>query len=178
MKSKVFLAVLILAIIAACEKIPTVSPIPKIHFKSLTAGLYPDTALGNSLLPSAKLVFSFIDGDADIGVYSQTAQDTTLPDSVTYNIFLIPYYKVDTTYYLVPLDTTLPPPDYRILDVPKLDRTGQNKTIKGDITITIVDLPVYDTIRYKFYIRDRAGHKSNVETTTDIGVKGLLNKGL
>ena len=159
-------------------KIQPVSPVPEIHFKSLKAGLYADTSLGNQLLPGAVLVFSFQDGDADIGVDPSVASDTSLPDSITYNIFLKPFYKIDSIYYPVKRDTSLPPPFYRILYDPKLDRVGENKTIKGNISINIIDLPVYDTIRYQFYIKDRANHRSNVETTTDIGVKGLLSKGL
>ena len=175
MKYRVFTLVLIILVAVACVKIQPVSPIPEIHFKSLEAGIYYDSLLDQNL-PGAKLVFSFVDGDADFGVYQQTLNVTSNPDSI-YNIFLQPYYKIDSTYYLIeidPNDTVHPPPYYRVFEDPKLDRVGQNKTIKGDITIQLIDLPQYDTIRYEFYIMDRAGHKSNVETTSDIGVNGQL----
>jgi hypothetical protein len=56
-----------------------------------------------------------------------------------------------------------------------LDRVGQNKTVKGFIRIEMYFfvIPEYDTIRYDFYIVDRALNKSNIESTSDIGFKGI-----
>lgn len=182
MKHTGFTWIILVLVVGACVKIQPVSPIPEIHFKSLKVGLFYDSLLQENL-PGATLVFSFIDGDADFGVYQQVASDTTLPDSVRYNIFMTPYYKIDSVYYkikypiVINKTDTLPPPYYTVTYNSKLDRVGENKTIKGDISINMIDLPQYDTIRYKFYIKDRAGHRSNVETTTDIGVKGLLKNG-
>ncbi len=54
----------------------------------------------------------------------------------------------------------------------KMDRVGQNKTIKGNIRVDISFPPTlpYDTMRFEFYIRDRALHKSNIEVTSDFTV--------
>ena len=48
-------------------------------------------------------------------------------------------------------------------------REGQNKILSGEIKIDF-EYPTikYDTIMYDFYITDRALHKSNVESTSDI----------
>ncbi len=84
------------------------------------------------------------------------------------NFFLIPSYKSDDIYY--PLTDTL---KYQIRYNEKLDREGKNKTIKGEISLMIYYFitPVHDTIRYDFYILDRAGNKSNTATTTDIAFR-------
>jgi hypothetical protein len=51
-----------------------------------------------------------------------------------------------------------------------MDRVGQDKTLKGEISVKIQYqvVPPYDTIKYDFYVRDRAYNKSNVASTTDI----------
>jgi hypothetical protein len=108
--------------------------------------------------------------DADIGIYEDQV-DTNAWNPDNYNIFLIPYQKVDTSYIAIESDYTKPPPFYTIWHDTKLDRVGQNKTIKGSVSLLIWDLPQYDTIRYEFYITDRAGHNSNTAITTDAGTK-------
>ena len=162
--------IIVTFIVSACIKTEPVSPIPEITFKSLSLADV-DTSLDNVLLGGV-LVFDFIDGDADIGVETADANNTNLSDSVRYNLFLTPYSKIDGNYSLIEYDSI--PPYYSILRDDKLDRVGQNKTIKGTITVVIVDLPPYDTIRYDFMLRDRAGHNSNVETTTDLGTSAVL----
>jgi hypothetical protein len=169
MIKKLFSPGLLILGLAACIKIEQVSPIPEIHFKSLDLIDTLDT-LGNHI-KMGKLKFSFIDGDADFGI--DTEFDTTRPDSENYNIFLIPFKKIDTLYYPVEQNSTNPPPYYRLLRADALDRTGQNKTVRGTVTLFIgyYPTPDYDTMRYEFYITDRAFHRSNVETTTDIGFR-------
>ena len=52
----------------------------------------------------------------------------------------------------------------------KLDRVGQNKTVKGIIRSDIQiasHQDLKDTFRLEFYIRDRALNKSNIEYTID-----------
>jgi hypothetical protein len=153
----------------ACEKPEPVSPIPNVSFNSLEVFVGYDTSL-NQYLVVGQLDFDFIDGDADFGIYPEYV-DTVSWNEDNYNVFLIPYQKVDTSYIAIELDHSKPPPYYTIWHNTKLDRLGQNKTVKGTITIKIFPLPDYDTIRYDFYITDRAGHHSNTESTTDIGTK-------
>ena len=155
-------------VLFSCVEIEPVSPIPEITFKSLTQGI--DTSMNQVV---GILKFDFIDGDADIGIYpGELVTDSPGWDKRYYNVFLVPYRKSDTIYYPIEIDSTrMPPPYYTIMYNEKLDRVGQNKTIKGTINILIVDLPLYDTIKYDFYIRDRAGNYSNTETTTDMGTR-------
>lgn len=162
-------------LIVSCIKTEQVSPIPEITFKKYTLGYELDTSLDNILLIGT-LEFSFIDGDADIGIDTATANNSKLPDSVRYNIFLFPYEKLDGRYIPIVFDTNVyhPPSFYTIKENDKLERSGQYKTIKGEIKLKMNDLPIgYDTIRYEFFIRDRVGNKSNVEVTNNIGLKGI-----
>lgn len=160
---------LILVFNNACIETEPVSSIPEVAFKSIELAYVVDTSLGNQYLKGAILLFEFVDGDADFGVDKETAEDTTLPDTSRYNLFLHPFYKLEGVYYSVEQDTNNPPPYYSIFYNQKLDRVGQNKTVKGTITLTIIDLPLYDTLRYDFYISDRAGNNSNIESTADLG---------
>ncbi len=169
MKRSILILGITSLLIWSCIKTQEVSPVPAISFGTFDVFLGYDSLL-DQYLTVGELEFSFIDGDADIGIYEDYV-DTVTWNENNYNVFLIPYEKIDTSYIAIELDSSLPPPYYTIWHDDKLDRTGQNKTIKGTITITILDLPLYDTIRYEFYIRDRAGHSSNTETTTDIGTK-------
>lgn len=59
------------------------------------------------------------------------------------------------------------PSSYRI---PYMERLGQNKILRGTISVSFIYLfyPAGDTIRYDFYIRDRAYNDSNVESTSEI----------
>ena len=64
-------------------------------------------------------------------------------------------------------DDPLNPSDYRI---PYMVRLGQNKILRGTISVTFLYLfylPT-DTISYEFYLKDRASHESNVATTSEI----------
>ena len=158
-------------VLVSCIKTDPVSPVPEITFKNLEVFYAYDTLL-EQYIPVGELEFSFIDGDADIGLYEEDIiEDTTGWDERNYNVFLTPYQKLDTLYYLIESDSSNPPPYYTIWHDVKLDRVGQNKTIKGDITLTLNDMPQFDTIRYEFFIRDRAGNESNLVTTSDAGTK-------
>jgi hypothetical protein len=152
----------------SCEPFDTVSDVPELNFKSLTPYYRLDTNYipGGFELDSTKaaeLIFSFIDGDADFGV------DKVINPYDTINFYLIPFRKIGGLYDS--LDAIVYGAKYTVRNVEALNRIGQNKTIKGEIKLQIYYhlIPPYDTLRYDFYIVDRAGHKSNVESTTDIG---------
>lgn len=164
-------AIILTVLFSACIKTEPVSPVPEVEFKSYDLFEAVDT-LGNPLIVG-KLEFSFIDGDADFGM--EGIWDTVTWNEQNYNVFLKPYEKIDTLYFPIPDDSTKPPPYYRILRDTPLDRVGQNKTVKGFIRIEMYFfvIPDYDTIRYDFYIVDRALNKSNIESTSDIGFKGI-----
>ena len=175
----VFIIILFTLIFSACIKTEPVSPIPEIEFISYDLQEAWDT-LGNPLI-IGRVEFSFIDGDADFGLEYQWV-DSTGWDERNYNVFFKPYEKIDSLYFRIPDDTVgkefpnyNPPPYYKVWRDTPLDRVGQNKTVKGFIRINMqfYEIPDYDTIRYDFYITDRAGNKSNVESTSDIGFKGI-----
>jgi hypothetical protein len=173
MKKLVLIVGAMLLIAYGCIKVEPVSIVPHITFKGFKLFEAIDTSLGNHILRGV-LEFSFIDGDADIGM--DGAIDTAdINSENNYNLFFIPYQKIGSNYYPIELDTLLPKPYYRIDHNIKMDRVGQNKTLKGTISVNIdyYLVPQYDTIRYDFYILDRAKNKSNIESTTDIGFKGI-----
>ena len=110
------------------------------------------------------LTFSFIDGNGDIGLRDE---DTIAPyDTLSiyyYNLYIKMFKKQNGAY--IPVDLLIPL-NYRI---PYYVATGQNKTLKGKIKIDITYNPIpYDTIKYQFYMYDRALNKSNTESTPDI----------
>jgi hypothetical protein len=143
-------------IYTSCEPFEKVSDVPEIDYKGYLLYDSRDT-LGNPI-KLGELVFNFIDGDADIGTL--TADD--------YNLFLIPYEKSGGLYDTV--NANIYGRKYSIFYNEAMTRTGQNKTVKGEIKTQIeyhFDQP-FDTLRYDFYILDRSGHKSNVESTRDI----------
>lgn len=147
-------------IYSSCEPFEKVSDIPEIHFKSLSDLYATDT--GSISFTAVDLIFSFIDGDADFGV------DKSINPTDTINFVLIPFRKIDGLYDSIDVDTY--GRKYTIKRNENMDRQGQNKTVKGDIKLQIqyFPKPPFDTIRYDFYILDRAGNKSNTESTADI----------
>jgi hypothetical protein len=147
-----------------CERIEKVSPIPDIKYKDFDVQLGKDS-LGNELYV-IQVVFSFIDGDGDIGLFL-----TGDPNQDSTNLFFITYQKTPEAEYL-PTDDEQDTLVYVIAYDDAMERVGQNKTLKGEIFIDHIYyfLPDYDTIRYEFYMYDRARNQSNIETTEDIGL--------
>jgi hypothetical protein len=151
--------VMLIILSSTCKPFEEVSEVPEIHFKSYTPFL-ADTL--DMTIQAGELIFSFQDGDADFGL------SLTNPFGDTVNFFLVPYQKINGTYEAI--DEDIYGRKYAIYNNERLVRTGQNKTIRGEIKLQIFYLltPPFDTIRYDFYIVDRAGHESNTDSTTDI----------
>ncbi|MBN1416377.1 MAG: hypothetical protein JW973_14840 [Bacteroidales bacterium] len=167
MLRNIFISLLISGIIIiSCEPPEKISPIPEITFKSFVLIDYIDSLGNKGKLGTLK--FDFIDGDADIGSYVSDTDTTEEGESTRYNVYLIPFEKLTNGLYdSVETD----PLKYIISHDERLDRVGQNKTIKGEIEIRIqyAIIPLQDTLRYEFFIFDRARHKSNIAVTSDIG---------
>ncbi len=148
----------------SCRKIESYPVIPSIKFKSFTLRDTVDD-LNNPVIRGG-LVFSFVDGDGDIGL---PQPDSTLTDTTNYNLFFTLYEKLDGEFAKVDEDDLATPLNYRI---PFIEIEGQNKTLKGEIQVdfdyNIIFLLKYDTIKYEFYLVDRALNQSNVETTPEI----------
>ncbi|MDD2636122.1 MAG: hypothetical protein PHW82_11550 [Bacteroidales bacterium] len=153
MKSwKTVLSLIVILISFSCFRIEHYSPIPKIEFIDFT---FNDTldGLQNRVL-SGTLRFLFVDGDGDIGF------DTIQPQQNT--IFIEKYRYVAGV--LSPVELLLPLNYY----VPKFTPVGNHKTLTGEIIVKDLNenYPLSgDTIVYKFYIVDRAGNVSNIEST-------------
>jgi hypothetical protein len=158
---KLFPALISAALVmVSCEAIEKVSNIPEITFKTFT--LAELDTLGFTI-KTGELVFSFVDGNADFGIIQSGSSGKD-----TLNLFLIPFKKEEGIYDSIDMDTY--GRKYSVLNNESMIRVGQDKTIRGEIKLQIYYFipPPFDTIRYDFYITDRAGHKSNVETTSDI----------
>ncbi|MBI5219677.1 MAG: hypothetical protein HY958_12175 [Bacteroidia bacterium] len=159
---KILIPAVVIGFVFSCRKPKKYSDIPEIHYKSF---YLRDTNDQLNNVKMGTLTFSFIDGDGDIGL----RQGDTFPpyDSSKYNLFTTLFQKTDSGFEEIHLDN----PNYRL---PYIDVSeGQNKTVKGDIKIDFTyNYPLkYHTIKYKFYIMDRAFHKSNTDSTGEIVLK-------
>ncbi|MBN2486068.1 MAG: hypothetical protein JXB34_08850 [Bacteroidales bacterium] len=194
MQKKTFIILFFPLLLCGCVEIEQVSPVPRIEFISFNIeNLGGDPLEGG--YPWGLLEFRFIDGDADLGVYKEINDSLSLPDSVKSGLFINLFEKVNGAYVervftqprytkdTIKLDTIIIIRDTIVVDTisynmhlpydEKLDRAGQNKTVKGIIRAKILfeKTPPLDTMRFEFYVRDRALNKSNVEYTTDFYFK-------
>jgi hypothetical protein len=150
----------LLIALAACDPPQVLPDVPKVSYKSFILE-ERSNPLG-SLVLTGLLTFEFEDGDGDIG-FETRIDSLNLPDSLRYNLFLTLYEKVDGEYHEIDTSELDTKPFYTI---PPLDREGQNKTLKGEIEVQIEYFTIdYDTLKYSFYIMDRAFNRSNVDTT-------------
>jgi hypothetical protein len=156
------LAVVVLAT-PSCMKEEKFSDIPQIAFENFT--LEFDT--GN-YATRGYLTISFKDGDGDIGLRTDQKEPPYNPGSPYYYNYIIDYYEQQNGVFVkVDLD-----PSFNAR-IPYLTPSDLNKAIKGFIvdTLGLSPVPVHDTIKFKFFIYDRALHKSNVDSTPPIIVR-------
>ncbi|MBA4322447.1 MAG: hypothetical protein C0408_06465, partial [Odoribacter sp.] len=118
--------------------------------------------LGNTQ-KAGRLNFYFEDGDGDLGLRSpelNTGQDST-------NLFFTLFRRTGGALVPVSANDPLKPSSYRI---PYMDRQGQNKILRGNISVTFLYLfyTPSDTIKYRFYVKDRAEHTSDTASTCEI----------
>lgn len=104
---------------------------------------------------SASLIFTFTDGDGDLG--------STSNDSVSKAIFLTYFEKRNDQWQEIQLPLAFS------YNIPVLTPTGRNKAIEGEIEVKLLyyydPFSDFEAYRYNIYIVDRAGHKSNVIET-------------
>jgi hypothetical protein len=159
-----YLIVVFIIIFASnsCKKIQQLPATPHIDFTSFT--IFDTTDILGNNSKGGRLKFRFEDGDGDLGLNPPAPASTT--DST--NLFLTLFRKKAGVMDSVSgLDPLLPSPALRI---PYMERLGQNKILKGTISVTFIYqsyLPT-DTIKYDFYIKDRALNESNVASTSVI----------
>lgn len=140
-------------IFSACKDATEYPIEPVISFKSLTA---ETDANGNT--SSATLVISFTDGDGDVGSDESSALD---------NFFVTGFLKINNVW------TEIVFPDSSTLNgrIETLTPDGRNKSIRGDISFQTTAFPLHQTnrpMRYEVYLYDRALHRSNTVTTSEI----------
>ena len=154
----------IMILFTGCEKIQSYPETPRVEYKSF--GIYGTVdALGNEILVG-QLEFEFTDGDGNVGLKQDSA--TNVPDSLKYNLFLSLYNKEGKDFEKI---KDLPSLNYR---TPYIEREGQNKTLKGTITVDLEYKTIeYDTIFYTFYITDRDYNRSNVDSTEVLIFTGI-----
>jgi hypothetical protein len=153
---------LFLILFHSCGKIEKLPPIPAITFTSFEVF---DTIVLDNEAKAGRLKFHFEDGDGDLGLNAPEVNS----GSDTSNLFFTLLRKNSGSFIPAPDNDPLDPSDYRI---PYMERLGQNKILKGTVSITFLYLfytPV-DTIKYEFYIKDRADHLSNTVTTCEIAI--------
>jgi hypothetical protein len=155
------LAIISLFALGSCQKVQQLSGTPHIDYTSFTIFDTVDI-LGNTS-KGGKLKFRFEDGDGDLGL------DAPINGQIdSTNLFISLFRKKQGVMdSITVLDPLLPSPALRI---PYMERLGQNKILKGTISVTFIYqsyLPA-DTIKYDFFIKDRALNISNVATTNEI----------
>jgi len=156
-----FIILLLLFTVGSCKKIVQLPPEPFIEFTSFA--IFDTTDILGNKSKAGRLKFYFEDGDGNIGLNEPSLNQT--PDST--NLFFTLYRKKNGQMVEAPDNDPLKPSAYRI---PYIERLGQNKIINGTISVTFLYLfyNVSDTIRYDFYLKDRALNESNLESTSEI----------
>jgi hypothetical protein len=155
---------ILMATLVSCEEIRSYPETPEIAYKSFN--LYRTTdVLGNNII-LGKLEFDFTDGDGNLGI--EQPEDSESDDSLKYNLFLSLYSRESGVFEKKEDIGSL---SFRI---PYIERQGQNKTLKGSITIDLEYKKIdYDTLFYTFYILDRDFNRSNTDTTDVLIFTGI-----
>jgi hypothetical protein len=155
-----FILLLTVPVMFSCTPIETLPSVPSIEFKSFT--IFDTTDILGNRAKGGRLNFYFEDGDGDLGL-----NDPLLPNADTTNIFFNLYRKTNGEIVPAGENDPLQPSGYRI---PFMARVGQNKILRGTISITFLYLfyTPRDTIMYDFYIKDRAENLSNTVATNEI----------
>lgn len=171
MRKNKYLLLVILPVLAlgSCRKIEKLSAIPLIKFTSFSIFDTVDI-LGNNG-KAGRLKFYFEDGDGDIGLQSPADIQNADYKPDTTNLFLSLYRKTDGSMVLS-TDKNDPLLPYSSFRIPFMDRVGQNKILKGTISVTFLyqSYSLNDTVRYDFYVKDRALNESNVASTSEITI--------
>lgn len=162
MKIKNYQVAFIIALLTlgSCTKIEHLSPVPSISFTSFT--IFDTTDILGNESKAGRLKFYFEDGDGDLGLKVPSGGEA---DST--NLFFTLYRKTNGVMEPANPGDPLYPSPYRI---PYMVRLGQNKILRGTVSVTFLYLfySPTDTIQYDFYIKDRALHESNIATTSEI----------
>lgn len=147
----------------SCNELDKYSEIPEIEFSGYTVDY--EYANGEILKKNVTIQFSILDGDGDVGLLPE---DTVAPykDSLASNFFATIFVRKNHKWVSGDQLNYLPI-RYRM---PYMGE-GTTSLLKADVFIDFsyaAKLFPYDSIKYNFYILDRALHKSNIDSTTII----------
>ena len=155
-----FLVILLSAALSGCIKEESYPIIPEIEFlgfvKVYDTGQYAIRGI---------LTISFQDGDGDIGLYDSDTLPPYDKNGQYYYNYVIEYFEKQNGIFVKrELDPSFS------ARIPYLTPEGATKAIKGVIvdTLPMDPTPVYDTVRFRFFIYDRALHASNADSTPPI----------
>ena len=153
-----------MASLVSCKKAKTYSVEPSLTFKDLVK-----ITNSQGVDESADLTISFIDGDGDIGLAESDTMPPYNPESIYYYDFFINFFiKHNGVFEPYPL---VIPASQRI---PYINHSGKDQSLSGDIIMHLDFIGFQfnnDTLRFETYIYDRALHKSNTVTTSEIILK-------
>ena len=169
--SKVRLAALVMICFTlfSCKKDKQFSNTPAIAylgFDQLKSGAGKDS--------SGILRLSFTDGDGDLGL---TSADTFPPfdksSQFYYNFFITYFEKQNGVWVKVVIPPFTPEGDTLTNNsrIPNLTPLGQNKSLEGEILMSLFTnnpFSTFDTIKYEVTIADRALNRSNQISTPPI----------
>ena len=145
---------------SSCMKKESYPDVPQIAFERFVTVF--DTG---KIATQGYLTISFKDGNGDIGLHPKETQPPFDTGSIYYYNYVIDYYeKQNGNFVKVALAVPFS------VRIPYLTPNNATKAIKGIIvdTLTMDPHPAHDTIKFKFFIYDRALHKSNVDSTPPI----------
>jgi hypothetical protein len=162
MKAKIVILILLVSF-ASCKEPKKYPSEPEITFKELVKNTNDQ-----GLDESADLTISFVDGDGDIGLAEGDTIPPYEPGSVYYYDFYIQYFKkVNGNFEQVPILI----PGQRI---PYINHEGKDRSLSGDLVMHLDFIGFgfnNDTLRFDAFIYDRALHKSNTISTSEIILK-------
>lgn len=151
MKQVVLFIVSGLMIISGCKPEPVFPVEPVLTFKEY---------IQNETSDSLQVVFSFTDGDGDIGV-SPAATDSNL---------VLTLYVPDASGNFIPQDnisTAAPDSIYYNYRIPQL--TSSQKGVEGDVYLTVNKAFIArDTIRFNAFMLDQSQHRSATVQTPSV----------
>ena len=153
------LAILLLFSVG-CEKEENYSDIPEITYLSSKVEINKD--FNEYDIWKCTIKFEFKDGDGDFGLETP---DSTTPPEYRYNLFLIQFNKIKGAFIKAEVDTNK-------FTIPFVEPYGSNKQQKGIISVVLELFPSAqlpsDTIKYRFFVKDRALHNSDTIETKEI----------
>jgi DUF4097 and DUF4098 domain-containing protein YvlB len=157
MKTIYFLILILsLAILNSCKK-QVEYPLEPILVYDTIRVLQFSNPIAGQITDSVVIDVDFTDGDGNIGV----AVDAKANDTSNYNFFYTPYILVKGKWEKIfELYTK----------IPNLNSSGKATPLRGKISADITDaFYLYkkkDTMRVEIYVKDNAGNKSNVVTSS------------